>query len=98
MEFLVRIEVGYPPDRPSEERDRLIAAEMERAEELAANGTIRRLWRLPGRWANVGIWRADDASALHEALSSLPFFPWLDITVTALAAHPSDPGPAEEDP
>ncbi|MEJ7696693.1 MAG: muconolactone Delta-isomerase family protein [Candidatus Limnocylindrales bacterium] len=62
------------------------------ATELAAAGTIRRLWRLPGRRANWGIWEAQDATALHAAISSLPFFPYLDVEVIPLAAHPGRPG------
>ena len=91
MEFLVNIEVDWPPDGDAEERARLVAAEGARAAELAAQGTIKRLWRIPGRWANWGVWETDDATALHEALSSLPLFPWFSVEVHPLAAHPSDP-------
>lgn len=92
MEFLVRIQVNWPADGDEARRRDLVAREAERARQLAAAGTIVRLWRIPGRWANVGLWRADDASRLHEALSSLPLYPWLDVQVEALAEHPSDPG------
>jgi muconolactone D-isomerase len=91
MEFLVHIEVRWPPDGDPQERDRLVSAEAVRARELAADGTIKRLWRIPGRRANYGLWSADDATALHTAISSLPFYPWLDVEVIALAEHPSDP-------
>jgi muconolactone D-isomerase len=91
MEFLVEIEVRWPADGDPERKAALIAAESRRAGELAASGRLRRLWRVPGRWANVGLWDAPDATALHEALASLPFHPWLEITVRPLAAHPSDP-------
>lgn len=93
MEFLVHIEVRWPPDGDLEEHARLVAAERVRARELVAAGTIRRLWRIPGRRANWGLWAAADATELHAALSSLPFFPWLDIQVHSLATHPSDPTP-----
>ena len=49
MEFLMRIEVTWPPDGDPAERERLIDAEAARARELAAAGTISRLWR------NVGV-------------------------------------------
>ena len=91
MEFLVHIEVRWPPGGDPEERARLVEAEAARARELAAAGAIKRLWRIPGRTANYGLWSADDATALHTAISSLPFFPWLDVEVIALAEHPSDP-------
>jgi muconolactone D-isomerase len=91
MEFLVHIEIRWPPDGSAEERSRLAAAEADRSRELAAAGTIRRLWRVPGRFANWGLWMASDATELHAAISSLPFFPWMEVVVTALAAHPNDP-------
>ncbi len=91
MEFLVNIEVGWPPDGDPEELARLTAAERVRGAELAAAGLIRRMWRVPGRRANWGIWEAPDATALHAAISSLPFFPYLDVDVIPLAAHPTDP-------
>ena len=91
MEFLVRIEVDWPADGDPDELARLTSAERARARELAAEGRIQRLWRIPGRRANWGIWEAPDATALHEALASLPMFPRASIEVQALAAHPSDP-------
>ena len=93
MEFLVHIEVGWPADGDPAEHERLVAAESARALELAAAGIIRRLWRIPGRRANWGLWVAPDATALHAAIASLPFFPWLSVEVHPLAAHPSDPPP-----
>ena len=37
---------------------------------------------------NVGIWAGPDADAVHQAIVSLPAFPWIDARVTALATHP----------
>ena len=93
MEFLVHIEVLWPPDADPDEKARLAAAEGDRARELIADGRIRRLWRFPGRWSNYGLWEAPDATTLHTALMSLPLAAWCDIEVEALAVHPSDPGP-----
>lgn len=91
-EYLVRIEVNWPPEGDPARREELIAAERTRGQELVAAGVIRRLWRVPGRWANWGLWRAGSPDELHTALASLPFFPWLDIEVIPLATHPNDPG------
>ena len=91
-EYLVHIEVHWPPDGDPAKRDELIAAERVRGRELVEAGVIRRLWREPGRWANWGLWRAASPDELHAALASLPFFPWLDIEVIPLAGHPNDPG------
>lgn len=91
MEFLVEIDVRWPPDGDAAERDALVKAESQRSAELAAKGILKRVWRVPGRWANVGLWEAPDATALHEAISSLPFYPWLEVVVRPMAAHPNDP-------
>jgi muconolactone D-isomerase len=90
MEFLVRFEVTPPPTMSTDERERLRVLERERATELRAEGTLVKLWRVPGRRAVVGISQAPDATALHDALSSLPMFPWMDVTVEALATHPQE--------
>lgn len=91
MEFLVNIEINWPPDADPEDRERLFAVELARGRELAEAGVMKRLWRVPGRWANWGLWEAADATALHEAISSLPLWPWMDVTVHPLAAHVNDP-------
>jgi muconolactone delta-isomerase len=96
VEFLVDMEITWPADADPAELKRLHAAEAIRAEELAAAGLLCRLWRVPGRCANTGLWRARDADELHAALVSLPFYPWLDIRVRALAGHPSDPDGAAQ--
>jgi muconolactone D-isomerase len=87
MEFLVEIQVTLPPQLGADERAQLMESEMRRGRELKAAGTIVRMWRVPGRTANVGIWSAPDATALHDAISSLPMFPHLHADVTALATH-----------
>lgn len=87
MEFLLAIEVRLPHDLAHEERERLLAAERHRGGELAAAGTIRAIWRVPGRFANRAIWSAPDATQLHEAITSLPLWPYLDVEVTPLGRH-----------
>ncbi len=77
------------PDRLSEEEvAALVAAERTRGAELRERGTIGRIWRIPGRMSNVGIWSAADATALHEAITSLPLSRWFEVEVTPLALHP----------
>lgn len=90
MEFLVRFETNQPDSMPDEERERLRSLERERAGELRAEGLLVRLWRVPGRRAVVGLWEADDATALHDAIASLPMYPWMDVTVESLATHPQE--------
>jgi len=92
MEFLVRTENLLPVDTTDEVREQLREAERERAMQLREAGTLKRLWRVPGRNATVGLYEAEDPAALHDALTSLPMWKWMDITVEALATHPQERG------
>jgi muconolactone D-isomerase len=89
VKFLVEIQVELPPTLADEERRQVLDAELQRGRELLASGTIVSIWRVPGARRNVGIWEAEDATALHEALASLPLFNWLRVQVTPLAEHPA---------
>lgn len=90
MEFLVRAENRLPAEIPDEIRSKLKAAERERAMQLRAEGVLKRLWRVPGRNATIGLYEATDATALHDALSSLAMWPWMDVIVEPLATHPQE--------
>ena len=82
------IEVRFPDGMPQERRSELTAAEGRRGRELIEAGTLVRIWRLPGRPANVSLYRTADATELHAALTSLPLWPHMRVRVEALAAHP----------
>jgi len=86
-EFLVSIDVVRPAGTDDEAWAAVTARERERAGALRAAGTIARIWRVPGTRGNVGIWAAEDATALHAALESLPLFPYARIEVRPLALH-----------
>lgn len=87
MEFLVRSQLGTPPQIPPEQLRELTAAEAARGAELREQGAIVRIWRLPGQRASVAVYAARDATHLHELLASLPLWPHLDCTVEPLAQH-----------
>lgn len=95
MDFLVDITVRLPPEIADDELQRLIAAERERGRALVESGAIKHIWRIPGALRNVSIWSADDATALHALLRSLPTYRFTEISVTALAAHPLQGGPPD---
>lgn len=90
MEFLVRFQTSLPHTMSEEHVKELKSAERQRAMELREQGVLKKLWRVPGRSAVIGVWVADDATALHDALTSLPQFPWMDVTVEPLATHPQE--------
>ncbi|MFD3523931.1 muconolactone Delta-isomerase [Streptomyces sp. NPDC058653] len=90
MEWLVHTENRVPAEMTTAERERLRAAERARAMELRAEGVLKKLWRTPGRPGTVGLYECRDATHLHDTLSSLPMFPWLEVTVEPLATHPQE--------
>jgi len=92
IEFLVHIQISLPPDMGVEARNDLLERERQRGMELRRSGTIVRIWRIPGQFANVGIWNTADATELHAVLSSLPLFPWMQAQVTPLATHHLEAG------
>lgn len=91
MEFLVNIKINWPMDLDPQVKDEIIVKEQQYAAKLADQGHLVRMWRVPGRRENWGLWRAADATHLHDIISSLPVFPYMDVTVRPLALHPVDP-------
>lgn len=89
MLFHVTMNVRIPHDADPGQIDQLKAAERERAHDLQRAGTWRHLWRIAGRYSNVSIFDVSDTAALHELLSTLPLFPYMEVQVTALCRHPS---------
>lgn len=90
MEFLVHTTNNLSPDTPEERRLELQRAERARAAELREAGILKKLWRVPGTRSSIGWYEAKDPTELHEALSSLAFFPWMEIVVEPLATHPQE--------
>ena len=89
MLYHVQMDVRPPPDIDPERFERLKAEEKARAQELQRQGKWPHLWRIAGRYANISVFDVADHDELHAILSSLPLFPFMEITVTPLAGHPS---------
>jgi muconolactone D-isomerase len=89
MLFQVEMNVRLPHDLPAEKVEALKQTERARAEELQRAGAWRHLWRVAGRYANVSIFDVADPQELHDILSSLPLFPFMDMRITPLCRHPS---------
>jgi muconolactone D-isomerase len=97
MLFMAEMEVHLPPDMPAAQADELRAREREYSQALQRDGRWRHLWRVAGRYANVSILDVSSIDELHELLSGLPLFTYLDIRVTALAHHPNAINRGEDD-
>jgi muconolactone delta-isomerase len=97
MDYLVDFTLTVPAGAPASEREQRTTGEGARVAELAAQGHALRVWKpLPedGRSRAIGLYRAADDRELQTILESLPLWPWMEISVTALAEHPNDPARA----
>jgi muconolactone D-isomerase len=89
MLFHVEMHVRIPHTLDAALAERLKQEEREMAQGLQRSGVWRHLWRLVGCYANVSIFDVEGPSQLHDILSALPLFPYMEITVRALCRHPS---------
>ena len=89
MLFMVEMDVNVPQDYDAERFNQLKQAEKERFQELQQAGTWRHIWRVVGRYSNVSIFDVESNAALHDILTGLPLYPFMDMRVTALCRHPS---------
>ena len=68
----------------------LVARERAYSQELQRSGTWPHIWRIVGEYSNFSVFDVAGNDELHDLLSGLPLFPYMDIHVTPLATHPSD--------
>jgi muconolactone D-isomerase len=89
MLFFVKMTVSLPPDLDRDIAARLKSDEKAVAEELQRTGKWRHLWRIVGQYANISIFDVESPSELHDLLTQLPLFSYMQIEVQALCRHPS---------
>lgn len=89
MLFHVRMDVRIPHDLGPVERAEIVAREKAYSQELQRSGKWLHLWRIVGEYANVSVFDVDSNDELHELLSALPLYPYMQIHVTPLARHQS---------
>ena len=89
MLFQVRMDVDIPADLPADVVDEIKAREKAYSQELQRSGKWRHIWRIAGEYANVSIFDVDSVDELHQLLTGLPLFPYMDLAVTPLCRHPS---------
>ena len=89
MLFFIQIETSVPADTPEEKKEDLRKRELARACELIALGQLRRIWRIVGKVGSCSVWDADTLEELHALLQSLPYFPYMKISVIPMIQHPA---------
>lgn len=93
MLFHVRMDVRIPPDLDPAARAEVTAREKAYSQELQRNGKWPHIWRIVGEYSNFSVFDVESGDELHELLSNLPLFPYMEIKVTPLAHHPTDINP-----
>lgn len=89
MLYLVRMDVRLPADMPKAQAEEIKAVEKAYSQKLQAEGKWPHLWRVVGEYANYSVFDVESNDELHALLSGLPLFPYMQISVTPLAKHPS---------
>lgn len=97
MLFAVRMDVRLPPELDPDVRADILAREKKYSQELQKSGVWPHIWRCVGQYSNLSIFEVEGNQELHDILSRLPLFPYMDIDVTPLATHPSDIALLEHD-
>jgi muconolactone delta-isomerase len=93
-EFFVTFIPDAPESTPAEDVAEATVREADRAAELAKQGHLIRLWRLPpagGVRPALGLYRADSDREMQAIVAALPLYPYLRTETTRLTPHPSDP-------
>lgn len=90
MMFAVEMDVNIPHGLDPKVRDETIATEKAYSQQLQRDGEWVHIWRKAGQYSNLSIFDVKDNERLHEILWNLPLFPYMNITITPLATHPSD--------
>lgn len=89
MLFKVEMTVNIPSSLPAAQADQIKAKEKAYSQQLQREGKWLHIWRVVGQYANVSLFEVKDNQELHEILTGLPLFPYMDIIVQPLCEHPS---------
>lgn len=89
MLYLVRMDVKIPHDLPASQVDEIKTREKTYSQDLQRDGRWPHLWRVVGEYANYSVFDVASNDELHQLLSRLPLFPYMQLQVTPLAKHPS---------
>ena len=87
MLYLVRMDVNLPVDMPQETAE-AVKARSGVFPAAAAGRPLGASVAGCGEYSNYSVFDVPDHDELHELLSGLPLFPYMEIKVTPLAKYP----------
>ena len=89
MLFKVEMTVNIPATLSAAQAEEIKAREKAYSQQLQREGKWLHIWRVVGQYANVSLFEVKDNQELHEILTGLPLFPYMEISVQPLCQHPS---------
>ena len=93
MEYLVTMTTTVPDGTPQQAVDEIRAREAAHSAELAARGSLLRLWRPPlgpGEWRSLGLFAAPDAGQLEEEVANEDWILELALADDAFTDEPDE--------
>lgn len=89
MLFLVEMDVNIPESWDENKIKDYVTREKECSQGWQKSGKWVYLWRVAGKYSNISVIDAESPDELHQIISSLPLFPYMNIQVKALCKHPN---------
>jgi len=89
MVYVVEMDVKIPESWSEEKLDDYLKREQETSQKWQKSGQWVYLWRVAGKYSNISVIEADSPDELHQIISSLPLFPYMNIKVTSVCKHPN---------
>ncbi len=87
MLFHVEMTVNIPFNLDKDYVNVLKEKEKAMSQELQRSGKWVDIWRVVGKYANISIFNVESPDELHDILSKLPLFPFMEVNVTSLCKH-----------
>ncbi|NAW51893.1 muconolactone delta-isomerase [Elizabethkingia argentiflava] len=89
MVYLVQMDVHIPETWNEKKLVDYLARERECSQKWQSSGKWKYLWRVAGRYSNISVFQVESPEELHQIVSSLPLFPYMEIKVTSICKHPN---------
>ena len=89
MIYVVDMDVRLPETWDEDKVKSFMERERETSQKWQKTGKWKYLWRVAGRYSNISVLDVESPDELHEILSSLPLFPYMNIKVTGICRHPN---------
>lgn len=89
MLYCVEMDVNIPESWSEEKLKDYMTREKATSQKYQKSGEWVYLWRVAGRYSNISVLDVESPDHLHQILTELPLFPYMDIKVTSLCKHPN---------